>query len=317
MKSKRMLLILTILLMTVMSLGLSGMALAQDENGTSDNATTPPPVTATVTTTVTTTPTTTTPPPPTLALSTEFPAVEAIATGTFAFTVKLDYSGDTDRVFDLNVAAPARWDAYVTPQYDSQRISSISMDASSSYSPTSKTVKLTATPQVFPLPDPGDYQITLEVTSGEVVGSLDLTARITAKYVLDAVPSIQQRYNTTAAAGQDNVYSIIVRNMGTAPIDNITFSSEKPDGWEITFEPDKIDSLDAQNTVDVNIKPPPKTVSGDYIITLHVSGTQATADQMDVRVTVETPTIWGWVGVIIIVLVVAGLIFIFMRFGRR
>ena len=66
----------------------------------------------------------------------------------------------------------------------------------------------------------------------------------------------------------------------------------------------------------MDIKPPPKTVAGDYMITLHVSGKQATADKMDVRVTVETPSIWGWVGVIIIVIVVVGLIVVFMRFGR-
>jgi uncharacterized membrane protein len=46
-------------------------------------------------------------------------------------------------------------------------------------------------------------------------------------------------------------------------------------------------------------------------------GKQASADKMVMRVTVETPTIWGWVGVIIIIIVVAGLIGIFMRFGRR
>jgi uncharacterized membrane protein len=298
MKTVTMVAVLVILLMTVLPLSLTGMALAQD--GTSDNTTT----------------TTPPPPPDSMTMSTDFPAIEAIATGTFTFNVVLSYDGASDRVFELNATGPAGWDVAVTPQYDSQRISSISIE--SGFTATTKNVKLTATPQTYPLPDPGNYKVTLEAVSGNVFGSIDLTARITAKYLLTAQP-YSQLYNTTASAGRDNTYSLVITNTGTASIDNITFSSEKPDGWEITFQPDKIDLLNTldQNTVDVDIKPPPKTVAGDYMVTLHLSGTQATADPMNVRVTVETPTIWGWVGVFIIVVVVAGLIAVFMRFGRR
>jgi uncharacterized membrane protein len=308
MKIAKVFMVMVLLLMAVLPFGLMGAALAQD--GTpSDNVTTPtapPPVTTTETS-----------PPATMTMTTEFPDVEAIATGTFTYNIVLNYSGNAARVFNLNTTAPAGWDIAITAQYDTQRISSVSMDAAL-FSPTTKTIKLVASPQTYPLPDPGNYQITLKGVSGDVVGSIDLTARITAKYVLNATP-YSQLYNTTVSAGRDNTYSLVITNVGTAPIDNITFSSEKPDGWEITFKPDKLDLLNTldQNTVDVDIKPPPKTVAGDYNITLHISGKQATADPMTVRVTVETPSIWGWVGVFIIVLVVAGLFVIFMRFGRR
>jgi uncharacterized membrane protein len=310
MKAIRLVAVMVLLLMAVIPFTLPGIAMAQDESASSENVTTttgaPPPETTTTTT-----------PPPTINMTTDYPKVEAIATGTFTFNIVLNYTGDAQRVFDLKTTGPASWDISITPQYDTQRISSISMDASS-YAPTSKTVKMTVTPQSYPFPDPGDYPITLQAVSGDLSGRIDLTARITAKYMLNVVP-YSQVYNTTAQAGRDNTYSLVITNVGTAGIDNITFSSEKPDGWEITFKPTKIDLLNTldQNTVDVDIKPPPKTVAGDYMITLHVSGTQATADKLDVRVTVQTPTIWGWVGVIIIVIVVAGLIVVFMRFGRR
>jgi uncharacterized membrane protein len=300
MKAIRFMAVLVLLLMAVLPFTLAGMAAAQDET------TTPPPTTTTTTT-----------PPPMMKMTTDYPKLEAIATGTFTFAVALSYTGDTARVFDLNTTGPAGWDISITPQYDTQRISSISMDASA-YAPTTKTLKLTITPQMYPLPDPGDYTITLHATSGDVSGRIDLIARITAKYALNVLP-YSQVYNTKAQAGRDNTYSLVITNTGTAAIENIAFSSEKPEGWEITFKPSKIDLLNTldQNTVDVDIKPPPKTVAGDYMVTLHVAGTQATADKMDVRVTVQTPTIWGWVGVIIIVVVVAGLIVVFMRFGRR
>jgi len=38
---------------------------------------------------------------------------------------------------------------------------------------------------------------------------------------------------------------------------------------------------------------------------------------MDVRVTALTPSIWGWVGIIIVVIVVAGLGVLFLKLGRR
>jgi uncharacterized membrane protein len=288
-----------------------GMALAQGGGGgTTDNVTpaTEPPKAQPVIEEVI--------PPDNITMSTEFPKIDAIATGTWAFNVVLSYRGQKDRVFDLNALAPAGWDAYITPQYDSQRISSISIE--SSYTSMTKNVKVTATPPSWPLPDPGEYIITLKAASGNVSGKIDLIAKITARYALNAVPT-SQLYNTKAKAGQENTYSIQVTNTGTAPINNITYSSDKPEGWQVTLKPEKIDLLEILNpkTVDVIIKPPPKTVAGDYMITLRVSGKEASADKMDIRVTVQTPTIWGWVGVFIIVVVVVGLIYIFMRFGRR
>jgi uncharacterized membrane protein len=256
------------------------------------------------------------PPPDTIIATTEFPKIEAIATGSFQFNVVLQYRGQTERIFDLNLNLPAGWDGYVSPQYDSIKISSIQIEPA--YTSTTKNIKVTATPPSWPPVDPGEYIINFKAVSGDVVGEIDLISKITAKYLLNAAPA-NQTYNTKAKAGRDNIFSIVVTNVGTAPIDGITFSSDKPDGWEITYQPEKIDALQIVDpkTIDVNIKPPPKTVAGDYMITLRVSGKQASATSMDIRVTVETPTIWGWVGVGIIVVVVIGLVVIFMRFGRR
>ncbi len=265
-------------------------------------------------------------------LSTEFPKLDALATGGFDFSVTLAYTGPTDRVFNLDITAPAGWDTYITPAYDTTRISSITMEksvsattsnttsatTSTTTSATSKAIKVTVTPPSHPLAEPGEYNIKLKASSDVVVGEITLTARVTARYELTSGPA-NQRYDIKAKAGQDNIFSIIVGNSGTATIDNITFSSDKPDGWEITFNPGNIDLLDIVNpaTVSVNIKPPSRTVAGDYMITLRVSGTQASASNMDIRVTVTTPAIWGWLGVGIIAVVVIGLIFVFIKFGRR
>jgi len=194
------------------------------------------------------------PEPDSVTVTTEFPEIEAIATETFEYNVKLEYRGWEDRVFDLNTILPAGWSAYINPQYDSKRIPSIAVEASP-FVPATKNLKVTVIPPTWPLADPAEYTVTVEVVSGDVSGKIDLTAKVTAKYILNAAPAYEL-YNTKAKAGQDNTYSIQV-------------------------------------------------------------GKQGDPVKMDVRVTVETPTIWGWVGVAIIAIVVIGLIVIFMRFGRR
>ena len=255
--------------------------------------------------------------PDTIVLTTEYPRVDALASGSFEYNVTLSYKGQILRVFDLKVTSPSGWEVYIEPAYETgKKISSISID--SSYSAMTKNIKLVAKAPSYPLPDPGDYKILLQATSGNVTGSVELIARISAKYAIYVVP-VNQLYNTSAQAGKDNIYSIQISNTGTALLEGITFTSDHPEGWEIKFSPEKIETLKASDTVpiDVNIKPPPKTVAGDYMISLKISGKQVTAENMAVRVSVKTPTIWGWVGVIIIIVVIAGLFFIIMRFGRR
>ena len=158
----------------------------------------------------------------------------------------------------------------------------------------------------------------IEAISDEVKESTELTAVITAKYFLVLVPTLE-RYDTEAEAGKDNYFAMELGSLSTAAIDNINFSPTKPQGWTVEFKPEKIDLLEALNSqiVDINIKPPPDTIAGDYYISVSASGQQITSDEVRIRVTVKTSPTWQWVGVGIIVIVVVGVIVIFMRFSRR
>ena len=258
-------------------------------------------------------------PEPFMAIKATYPAMEGIAGANFSFEVEFNYNaklGGEARSFELVLTTPQGWSAYITPQYQKEnRVREITLQPG--FAAGTKLL-VTVTSPFWPLPEPGNYKITLEAISGEIQGTTELTAVVTASYTMVLAPA-GELYNTTAKAGKDNYFSIDVANLGTAPIDNIKFSSVKPKGWTIEFTPDKIESLPAidYQTVDVNIKPPTETIAGDYEITIQASGEQASREEIKIRVTVETPTIWGWVGVGIIVLVVAGLAYIFMRFSRR
>ena len=254
------------------------------------------------------------PPPEKIELTTSYSKLEGTSGTSFEFEVDLSYQGSEARVFDLVATGPKDWATYITPTYPKDKqILDIRLEPMA----YGEKINVYTAPPYWLMPEPGEYQITVEATSGEIKGAITLIAVVTAKYTLSLVPS-EERYNTSATAGKDNYFSVVVVNESSAAIDNITFSSSKPTGWTIEFSPDKIDSLIAGDfqTVEVNIKPPSKTIAGDYEITLRANAKQ-TLDNINIRVTVETPTVWGWVGVGIIVLVIAGLAVIFMRFSRR
>ena len=259
-------------------------------------------------------------PPEVVTLTATFTKLEGVYGTSFEFEVSLEYTGATEpKTFDLTVSGPQDWDIFITPTYPTdKRILNIELEPRQPFESRPATkILIHVSPPLWRLSDPGEYPITVTLTSGEVSSSIDLAVVITSTYAMSLVPS-EERLNTTATAGRDNYFSIEVQNMGSGLIEDITFSSNKPSGWTIEFSPDEIDTLAAidSQTVEVNIKPPPNTIAGDYQITLKAKGKQI-EDEMDVRVSVETPTIWGWLGVAIIVVVIAGLVYIFMRFSRR
>ena len=124
--------------------------------------------------------------------------------------------------------------------------------------------------------------------------------------------------NTTANAGATHDFAVVVVNSGTSPLAGIALTGTGPTDWEITFDPATVPDIPAGRSAQVtaHITPSANAVAGDY----QVSMTAANADarqSMDVRVTVETPPIWGIVGILLVVVAIGGLVLVFRRYGRR
>jgi len=251
----------------------------------------------------------------TIELTTPYTRLEGKSGASFEFEVTLNYTGSETRLFNLSATGPQGWTTYITPSYPKDKmIRDIMLEPRATS--TSK-ISVYAAPPSWLMPEPGEYQITVEAASGEIKGTINLTAIITATYDM-ALTTPDGLLSTKATAGKDNYFTLLVENTGSGTIENITFSSNKPKEWTTEFSPQKIDSLagGGSQTVEVNIKPGAKAIAGDYEVKITANAAQST-DYVSIRVTVETPTVWGWVGVAIIVLVVAGLAFVFMQFSRR
>jgi uncharacterized membrane protein len=265
-----------------------------------------------------TTPTSTPTAQPTLVLDSTYPVISADSGQSFTFSVNIKYAGYDKKTFDLAVTAPPGWTANVTAGYPVSQISAIQILATDIATPVTQSVTVNVTPDLGNYPEPGNYTTSFKVSSGTLSQTIELRAIVKAKYEFVLTTSTGN-LATQATAGSANHFSFNVINTGSATLEKLNLTSTNPEGWVISFTPSNVESLGAGQTsqVDAVITPPQgKTIAGDYMINFKAD-TGAISQAMDVRVTVLTPTIWGWVGIIVIVVVIAGLAVLFMRLGRR
>jgi uncharacterized membrane protein len=257
-----------------------------------------------------------------LELSVLYPKVSGLVTDTFNFNVELKNFSGVVRHFDLVITGPTQWSINITPASDtSKKISAIRLEpitVVAGQTAYGQSITITATPPTKPIiVEPGEYTIKLDVSSGDIKASTELVAVITDKYSLKVVP-VYGLYDTKAEAGKGSAYWVVVQNTGTAAVNNIDFLCDKTEGWKVGVSLFGIETLNPQDSreVGLTIIPPAKSIPGDYYITFWAIGQQAAAS-VDVRVTVETATVWGWLGIIIIVLIVAALGYLYIAFRRR
>ncbi len=250
----------------------------------------------------------------------KYPVIRSNTGDFFGYDVELLHKGGKEpRLFDIRVTVLPGFNYTIQRSYGQGEISAVRLDANMTYP---ETIKVNMTPYAWLAPDPGEYPITVEVSSGDLKGSIELKAIVTVKYDLSVEP-LSGRFNVDATSGKDNYFTIIVSNEGSADFTNIVFNSKTrgaPSDWSITFKPEKIDLLKVgdQREVEVDIKPSSKTIAGDYMVNISAEPESKYAfDSAEMRVTVLTPSIWGWVGVGVVVLVIIGLAVMFVRLGRR
>lgn len=262
--------------------------------------------------------------PETLTFDITYPEVQGKGLVPFEFTFEVTYDiGDepfgleedvVDKVFGIQVNFPDGWFAATTPQFQKEtEILAVKLKSG-----TSETIRLVAIPLIDQ--EPGEYALSVTLKSNieddPLEGITEFKAIITATYELD-LKTKSGILSTEVTSGQDNQYTLTLENLGSDSIENIKISSTEPTGWRIKFD-EEIEILESEEKIeiDVTISPPDKTLAGDYILNFNVASENSN-DNIELRITVETPTIWGIVGIAIIVIVVIGIAIVFSRLGRR
>lgn len=256
-----------------------------------------------------------------LELTCQYPVLSSYAGLNYSYSININYTGSKEsKVFNLKAVVPDGFGYVITPGYgEGQEIAAIRLDGSKGYP---ETVKLMVRPYAWKVPAQGEYPVIFEAASGDLKAAIELKAIVTASYDLK-MTTPDGRLNTEATSGQESSFTVTVANTGSADLEKVVISclaKDRPGGWTVTCKPETLDMLKVQDIkeVQVTVKPAEKTIAGDYIITIQAEPEAKNAfTNLQIRTTVLTPTIWGWVGVGIVILVVVALAVIFIRFGRR
>lgn len=243
-------------------------------------------------------------------ITTSYPVLRGQTDAKFEFSLDIMNKSEVDRTFNLAAVGPEKWEINFKPSYEAKQISSLRIKGV-----TSQSVAVEVTPAKEA--SPGEYPVLVRVTSGEKRAEVKLTVALTGIYKLDAgTPS--GILSLEAIAGKTANFSFFVRNTGSAVNRNINFSSFKPENWEVTFKPEKIDALETGGLkqVEVTVKPAAQALVGDYSVGVLING-EKSDKTIEMRVTVKASTAWGWIGIFIILFVIAGLSALFIYLGRR
>ena len=242
-------------------------------------------------------------------LSTQFSSLRGPAEGTFTFTVDLRNNTTTEEEFNILAQGPPGWVVSAAPAGQEQA-TTISVAPGST-----SQIQVSADP---PNDAPANrYPINLQL-SGPASANVDLVAEIEGVGEL-VFETIDQRLNAKGNPGKTTTIDMVVANSGDAPIEGILLLVNSfPEGWDIDFTPEQITTLapGEVQTVTVDVRPSGDAVAGDYELNVTASP-QGDPEIRTIRFTVESSTIFGWVGIIIIVIAVGALLFIFRRYGRR
>ncbi len=243
-------------------------------------------------------------------LTTSYPVIRGPSNAAFEFSVEVDSRLDKEAIFDLFAQGPAGWEVNFKPAYESKYISSLRIRPNQSQS---------IAVEVKPGPGAaaGEYPIAVRVSSGEAKGEASLTVLLTGTYDLE-VGTPSGLLSLEAYQGQPANVSFYVRNSGTAANSNIRFMSFKPENWKVEFAPERIDLIEPNTLkqVEMIITPAEEALVGDYSVAVRIDG-EKSSKTLEFRVSVKASSTWGWIGIGIIVAVIAGLFGLFRALGRR
>lgn len=245
-----------------------------------------------------------------LKLSTQFPNIRGQSGATFSFKFDLVNDAGIDRDIAMTANAPRGWEVTFKPSFESKQVSTFRVKAGQ----TQGVDVDIAPPQKV---EAGDYKVVIQASASGDKAEVPLNITIVGQSRL-SLSTQSGQLNTKASTDRDTKLTLVVKNTGSAPLRNVTFSSTRPDGWTVTFEPDRIDDLAVNQQVEVNatIRPSSQALTGDYMLSMTASAS-GTSESQNIRVTVETSTLWGWIAVLAIFGVLGGLGTMFVKLSRR
>lgn len=241
-------------------------------------------------------------------LTVDQPNLQGHSDSDFTFTAKLENQSADEQTYALQAATDPGW--RVEFRVSGNSVTSVQVDP---FATETIAVKVTPPTEV----EAGTYKIPIRAVNNETSVEQELEVVITGTYDLQ-VTTASGVLSTNITAGGQKTIDLVIKNTGTADLSDINLSSVSPTNWEVTFEPAVIDHLPAGESVNVQavIKADKASIAGDYIASITARTSEA-SDTATFRITVETSMLWGWIGVLIIAVVIGGIYYLIRKYGRR
>lgn len=242
-------------------------------------------------------------------LTTEFPTLQGAATDTFRFDLTLENRTAQEATFSLSASGPSGWTVEASPSAE-QQAATVTVDAGAS-----QTVAVEANP-----PDDvsaGKYELSVEATGQGTTLQSALGVEITGAQSF-TLTTPNEQLNGSGSAGETGNVTLVIRNDGNAPLQDVELSGTPPSGWQVDFEPATVPVIPPgeETQVTAQIKPVGDAIAGDYVVTLNASS-DGTSENLEIRYTVETSGWWGLFAVLVILAAIAALAGVYRRYGRR
>lgn len=212
--------------------------------------------------------------------------------------------------YALAAEAPDGWQVTFTPTGESASVTTMDVDAEAS---KGMAVKITP-PQVI---EKGEYVIPCTAISANDKLTTELTVNITGSYSV-TMSTADGRLSLDAYANKPSTVVLEVTNNGNVNLKNLNLTSKMPSGWDISFSESTIEELEAGATKEITatVTPGSDVITGDYVSGVTIKNS-IVSNEIAFRISIKTPTTWGYAAVAVVVVILMALAGIVKKFGRR
>jgi uncharacterized membrane protein len=236
------------------------------------------------------------------------PNVEGHSNSTFSFNAKLRNMTSEPQFYALRSDAPRGWN--VNFRANGKQVSSVNIDANQTLD---VAVEVTPPKKI----KAGNYKIPVQAVTRSTSADLELEAAIKGSYEIE-LTTPTGLLSTSVTAGGNKRLELLVKNNGSSTVNDIKLDKRAPVDWDVIFEPNEIKSLEPgeSSKVFATIQASKKAIAGDYMATLEANNPDV-SEKAAFRVSVKTPVVWGWLGIMLILGVFGGVFQLFKKYGRR
>jgi uncharacterized membrane protein len=239
----------------------------------------------------------------------QFPSLHGPSDATYTFDLEVTNNTPQETTFSLEALGPEGWQVTARPAGEEQASTLIVAGGQTG------SVTVTADP-----PDDvvaNTYPIQVGLSGGGREATTELQVEITGNFAM-TLRTPDERLNVDVVADRTTDIPLLVVNDGTAPLVAVELAATPPTDWKVDFTPKVIEQIapGASAQAVASITPAGNAVAGDYVVTIDARIPETTSS-LELRTTVKTSGLWGFVGLLLIVGALVGLGWVFRRYGRR